>query len=163
MNYLFLRTICLFPGVFCFLLFLPFLYSDDLQITLDIDGLDETLDIESVEWGVVNNNLDVSPAEFDDLGFASILSKSSPELFQRTASGDHFTAANLSFYEDGQGEPFYEIELGTVYVSSASIETSGDGVHQEISLRYDTIQWTYYIFDGKDKSAGWNIQSNTPY
>lgn len=169
MKVSFYNRIYLLSGIFCYFLSLT-LHSGNLQITLEIDGLDETLEVDSVEWGVKNDStyMDPQQPEFDDVSFASILSKSSPDLFQRTASGKHYPIAKLSFYEAGQSNPFYEIELETVFVSSASIETSNEEIHQEISLYYLNIQWTYHSLDNEgeiDQSyqTGWDIPSNAPW
>ncbi|MCH8474022.1 MAG: type VI secretion system tube protein Hcp [Opitutales bacterium] len=142
----------------------------EIEIILEIDELDETLEIESVEWGMKNPStyMNPEPPEFDDVGFASLLSESSPELFLRTASGNHFTQAKLSFYEKGQANPFYEITLDTVTISSAGIETTEEEVRQEISLYYLKIRWTYYTFDSEGEvdevfEEGWDRASQSQW
>ncbi len=157
-------------SLICLLVYLAGSSYGAPSIILEIEGLEEALEVESVSWGVKNESapMDPKPPDFDDVGFASLLTRSSPELFKRTADGMHYPQAELRFYHQGQDKPFYQIELETVFVSSAKLKTSSTAAQQEVSLRYRKIRWTYYTFDADGEvdlvfQAGWDIQSNTEW
>ena len=83
--------------------------------------------------------------QFQDFHFTSNVSKSSSELFLACAEGRHFPTAVFTAKND-KGQPYLEVKLTDVLISSYSTSGSGGDVPTEqVSLNYAKIEYRILI------------------
>ena len=132
---------------------------------LKIDGIDGEsndkfhkgeIEISSFSWGVSNTGTGnvgggggAGKASFQDLHFASSISKASPLLAKNCATGEHIKEATLTVRKGGgeKGFEFMKIKLNDVLVSSyANGGSAGDGLpSDQFSLNFVKIDFLYTV------------------
>ncbi|MEY2441772.1 MAG: type secretion system secreted protein Hcp [bacterium] len=152
---------------------------------LEIDGIKgesadkkhkDTIEIESFSWGVSQTGAHSSgggggagKASFQDLHFTSAVSKASPLLFKRCASGEHIKKATLFVRKaGGNQEDYLTIKLTDVLVSSYQTKPSdaSDAVPtDQISLNFSKIEFDYrpQLSSGQlgaPQHGGWDLKAN---
>jgi len=140
---------------------------------LEIDGIKgesqdskhkDTIEIESFSWGASNSGSHASgggggagKASFQDLRFTANVSKASPTLMLKCATGEHIKKAVLHVRKQGKGQQeFYTITLEDLLVSSyqSGDSTGGNPVPtDQFSLNFAKIKYEYKP-QNKDGSLG---------
>ena len=95
-------------------------------------------------------------AERSDLVLTKYIDKSSPKLALACCEGAHVPEVTLELINTGGGNraPYMVYKLHNVLVSSYSVsgDTSGNTPPTEqITLNYESIEWTYVEFDGANR------------
>lgn len=152
---------------------------------LEIDGIKgesgdskhkETIEIESFSWGAGNSGSHASgggggsgKASFQDLHCTANVSKASPVLMLKCASGEHIEKAVLFVRKQGKDQQdFYMVTLEDLLVSSyqSGDSTGGNPVPtDQFSLNFAKIKFEYKA-QNKDGSLGatttgtWNLKAN---
>jgi type VI secretion system secreted protein Hcp len=140
---------------------------------LEIDGIKgessdqkhkDTIELQSFSWGVSQTTTHSSgggggagKATFQDLHFTSKVSKASPLLFKRAATGEHIKKATLFVRKAGSGGgqgDYMTITLEDVLVSSYETKPSkgSDAVPTDrVSLNFSKIEFDYkpQLSDGR--------------
>jgi len=151
---------------------------------LKLDGIDGEssdskhkgeIEIESFSWGATQTGTmafggggGAGKVQFTGFNFNTAISKASPMLFLRCATGEHIKEAVLTARKAGdRQEDFLKITLSDVLVSS--YQSSGSGSSQlpmeQISLNYSKIEFQYMpqkpdgSLDAAVK-AGWDLKAN---
>ena len=110
-------------------------------------------------------------AEASDLALSKYIDKASPQLALACCDGRHIPEVTLELINTrgGNRTPYMVYKLHNVLVSSYSVsgDTSGDPLPtEEITLNYESIEWTYTEFDAanrpkKDKHVSfWDFVMN---
>jgi type VI secretion system secreted protein Hcp len=112
-----------------------------------------TIEIDSFSWGLSNSGSMASgggggsgKVSFQDLHFTmKRIDKSSPQLRQALAQGQHFPKATLFVRKTGGNpEEFYKVALSDVVVSSYQSSASGGDVPKDnFSLNFTKIEFEY--------------------
>ncbi|MCC5789810.1 MAG: type VI secretion system tube protein Hcp [Opitutales bacterium] len=169
---LFRKSLFRFSLVLSFLVFPFSLLSEEILITFEVDGWDISQEVKSLSWGMKNEATDhlepPEPADFDNVALVSLLDSESPQRFLNTAWGHGGGTAFFRFYESGEDNPFFEIEIDYITFAEAGIEASDEEVLQLLSLRYNRIRWTYYTYDSEGEvdetfQEGWDLIDNSPW
>ncbi|MFC5419297.1 MAG: type VI secretion system tube protein Hcp [Stutzerimonas stutzeri] len=152
---------------------------------LEIDGIKgesqdskhkDTIEIESFSWGVSNSGTHAAghgggagKASFQDLHCTSNVSKASPVLMLKCATGEHIKKAVLFVRKQGkEQQEFYKVTLEDLLVSSyqSGDSTGGNPVPtDQFSLNFAKIKYEYKV-QNKDGSLGatstgtWNLKEN---
>jgi type VI secretion system secreted protein Hcp len=152
---------------------------------LEIDGIKgessdkkhkDTIEIESFSWGVSQTGAHSSgggggagKAVFQDLHFTTPVSKASPLLFKRCATGEHIKKATLFVRKaGGQQQDYLKITLSDVLVSSYKVgpDDGSDAVPtDQVSLNFAKIEYSYSPTLstgalGAPVTAGWDLALN---
>lgn len=95
-------------------------------------------------------------AEASDLSLSKYIDKSSPKLVLACCDGRHIPEVTLELINTrgGNRTPYMVYKLHNVLVSSYSVsgDTSDDPLPtEEITLNYESIEWTYVEFDGANR------------
>ncbi len=95
-------------------------------------------------------------AEASDLALSKYIDKSSPKLALACCEGGHIPEVTLELINTrgGNKTPYMVYKLHNVLVTSYSVsgDTSGDPLPtEEITLNYESIEWTYVEFDGANR------------
>jgi type VI secretion system secreted protein Hcp len=105
------------------------------------------IEIESFSWGVANPPADDKsdlPAVQQELHLTSRVDRQSPKLFEATAKGTRFTAAQLDVVSDGdQQHVFYKVLAGDVLISSYQVggtEAGTTGLMEQYALSFRTLR-----------------------
>ncbi len=153
------------------------------DIFLKLDGiagesLDEKhkgeIEIESFSWGVsqtgtfgTGGGAGTGKAQFQDFHFNSAVSKASPNLFIKCATGAHLKQADLYVRKAGDKPvDYYHIKMTDVLISSYNSSGSNGSVPQDAaSLNFAKIEFSYTTqrADGTagDKiTTGWDLKAN---
>ena len=130
---------------------------------LKIDGIDGEsndkfhkgeIEISSFSWGVTQTGSigsggggGAGKASFQDLHFASSISKASPLLAKNCATGEHIKEATLTVRKGGgdKGFEFMKIKLNDVLVSSYQNGGAGDLPSDQFSLNFVKIDFLYTV------------------
>jgi type VI secretion system secreted protein Hcp len=146
---------------------------------LKLDGIDgestdekfkNHIELESWSFGVAQTGLEfgsrsglggaaaAGKANFQDLTISKLTEKSSPKLFEHSATGKHIPKGVLTCRRPGgKQEVFLTVKLEDVIVTNYQHGGAGTGVPTEqVSLNFGTIEVEYFAQDqkGQVKSAG---------
>ncbi|HEV7804405.1 MAG TPA: type VI secretion system tube protein Hcp [Solirubrobacteraceae bacterium] len=152
---------------------------------LELDGIKgessdkkhkDTIEISSFSWGVSQTGAHSSgggggagKAAFQDLHFSTRVSKASPLLFKRAATGEHIKKATLFVRKaGGSQEEYMTIKLTDVLVSSYEVgpdEAFGSIPTDQVSLDFSKIEYDYrpQLSDGRLGApihGGWDLKTN---
>ena len=158
------------------------------DIFLCIDGLEgETqdprypgcMDVLAWSWGVSNSGsthvgggTGAGTANFQDISVTKYVDKSSPDIMLHTANGKVFPKVEIYLHkpcvECKVSEPYYQLKLENILVSSVSTGGSGgeDRITENVSLNFSKVQWCYT--EERDGVYGdpicreWDILANEP-
>jgi len=137
----------------------------------------DEIEIESFSWGATQTGTfaggggaGAGKVQFQDIHFTTNVSKASPQLFLRCATGEHLKLATITLRkssEGGSGVEFYKLTLSDVLVSSyQSGGSSGSSVPvDQFSLNFTKVEYAYTQQDatgkpGDTSSAGWDLKLN---
>ncbi len=133
------------------------------------------IEIESFSWGATQTGTfggggaGAGKVQFQDFHFVTRVSKASPTLFLKCASGEHIKIATLSARKAGQAQQdFMHIKIEDVLVSSyqSGGSAGSDAVPtDQVSLNFAKIEFSYAVqrADGTldaPVKAGWDIKLN---
>jgi len=135
------------------------------------------IELESFSWGVTQTGTlafggggGAGKAQFQDFHFTSKVSKASPQLFIKCATGEHLKEGTLSLRKGGgdrAGIDFYKITLSDVLVSSYQSGGSGSGdvPADEFSLNFTKIAYSFSTQNadgqiGETINAGFDLKQN---
>jgi type VI secretion system secreted protein Hcp len=148
---------------------------------LDLDGIAgestdaqhlNDIDVKSFSFGVKNDTSAGSGGgggagkpTFSSVTFSKVYDKSSPQLFQLTATGQHVKSAVFSFRRSGpNGDGFLTYKLTDVTV--VDYEQGGDKeppLLERVSLNFAKVEISYTpIAGGAPVTAGWDLKANSP-
>lgn len=114
----------------------------------------DEIEISSFSWGVTQTSTGgggggggQGKASFQDLHFASSISKASPLLAKFCATGEHIKKATLTVRKGGgaNGFEFMKIKLEDVLVSSYQNGGAGDLPSDQFSLNFRMINFSYTV------------------
>jgi type VI secretion system Hcp family effector len=132
-----------------------------MDVFLKVDGVDgETadskhkgeIDVLSYSWGgdAVGGSLSgggggAGKTTLQELHVVSRLSKASPQIMQKVASGQHITQADLAFRRAGKDQQeFLRIDLDDVLIGGYQVTTARDGtLVEEYTLSFAKAQLAY--------------------
>lgn len=104
-------------------------------------------------------------ATFQDISFVKNLDKSSPQLFVKTATGEHIKEVVLTGESSGKGgQKFLGIKMTDVLISSCQQSGSDSGVPTDsFSLNFAKIEFKYYPTNrdgslGEPVTGGWDLR-----
>jgi type VI secretion system secreted protein Hcp len=154
-----------------------FLKLDGIDGEVTAQGYEKWIEVMSFSWGASNVGTSASgggggagKVSFQDLHFTSGMSKASPLLFLKCATGEHIPRGLLSLRKAGGdangGGVFLKIELEDVLVSSfadAGAEQGNDRPAEEVSLNFSKIDMQYILPDGSTTEMGWDVRANSPF
>jgi type VI secretion system secreted protein Hcp len=139
------------------------------DILLEIDGVKgeskakaDMIDIMSYSWSVTNSGsasagggLGSGQSSFGDFQFSTPLSKASPALATKCATGEHIAKVVMHQRKAGGGtdggKEFYTITLEDVLVSSYAqgANDGGGDPHDSFSFNFSKIKTEYKVQDEK--------------
>lgn len=136
----------------------------------------DEIHLESWSWGESNAG-SVSNSggggsgkvSMQDLNFTAYVSKASPVLFLRCATGEHIKEATLVARKAGKDQQeYYKIKLSDIIVSSYNIGGSGGSdlvPVDQVSLNFSKIEIEYKEQKqdgslGAAAKAGWDLKQN---
>jgi len=142
-----------------------------------VDGHKEEIDILSASFGVSNaasthfgGGAGTAKCNVHDLSVTKRVDSSSPDLFLKTCTGEHYDTATLVYLKAGGNDnvqvPYLQYELTEVYVSSISQSGGGDQfAHENVSLSCAKIKKSYWPqkddgSQGDVKEITFNIAEN---
>lgn len=155
-----------------------------VDMFLKIDGIKgesrdskhkDEIEILSYSWGLSQSGTTAfgggggaGKVQFQDFHFTNAVSKASPSLFLKCATGEHIKEATLTVRKaGGEQQDFLIIKLNDALVSSyQSGGSSGDNLPTDsVSINYAKIEYTYKEQKedgslGGDVSAGWDLKAN---
>jgi len=144
-------------------------------------GFEKWIEVMSFSWGESNAGTSASgggggagKVSFQDLHFTTGLSKASPLLFLKCATGEHIATGQLVCRKAGGdasgangGSVFLKYELEDVIISSfqqAGAEQGDDRPAEDVSLNFTKIEFIYTPPDGTSPvEAGWDVRANSPF
>lgn len=109
-------------------------------------------------------------AEFSDLTFTKLIDKSTPKLSYFCAKGEHIAEIVLELsLATGDKSKYMEYKLTNCFVTS--VQTSGNAKstdqrpHDQVSIRFGKVEWTYIELDKGGKKKGeaknnWSVVEN---
>lgn len=136
----------------------------------------DEIEIESYSWGVsqtgtlaFGGGAGAGKVQFQDIHFNTALSKASPNLFIKCATGEHIKEATLTLRKSGEAkQDFMFIKMNDVLVSS--YQTGGSSANEalptdQFSLNFAKIEFSFKAQkpDGGLEDAvtvGWDIKAN---
>ena len=152
---------------------------------LKIDGIDgesrddkhkNEIEIESWSWGATQTGTlaaggggGAGKVQFQDFHFTTLISKASPSLFLRCATGEHIKSATLTARKSGENpQEFMHIKMEDVLISSYQTGgSSGSSIvpTDQVSMNFAKINYEYQPQkpDGSldaGVSAGWDLKLN---
>jgi type VI secretion system secreted protein Hcp len=132
-----------------------------------------TIEIESFSWGCTNSGSHAGgggggagKVSFQDVTFSTHTNKSSPELMQRCATGEHIKKAVLFVRKQGTDQlDYYKVTLTDLLVSSYQSGGSHGIPMDTFSLNFTKILFEYSPQkpDGSLDTAvkaSWNVKEN---
>ena len=140
----------------------------------DRDHLDQ-IEIMSFSWGLsqtgtmaFGGGAGAGKVQFQDFHFTNAISKASPLLFLKCATGEHIKEATLSARKaGGEQQDFLIIKMNDVLISSYQTGGSSGGElpSDQVSMNYAKIEYSYKPQkpDGNLDtaiSAGWDLKTN---
>ena len=155
-----------------------------VDMFLKIDGIKgesrdsrhkDEIEILSYSWGLSQSGTmafggggGAGKVQFQDFHFTNVVSKASPSLFLKCATGEHIKEATLTVRKaGGEQQDFLIIKLNDALVSSyQSGGSSGDNLPTDsVSINYAKIEYTYKEQKedgslGGEVSAGWDLKAN---
>ena len=137
----------------------------------------DEIEIESFSWGVTQSGTlafgggaGAGKAQFQDFHFTTNVSKASPQLFVKCATGEHLKDGTLTLRKaggDGRGVEFYKITLSDVLVSSYQNGGSagGDVPTDQFSLNFTKIAYSFSTQNadgqiGETINGGFDLKQN---
>ena len=154
-----------------------FLKLDGIKGESQDDKHKGEIEIESFSWGVTQTGTlafggggGAGKAQFQDFHFTSKVSKASPQLFIKCATGEHLKEGTLTLRKAGgsrQGIEFYKIRLADVLVSSyqSGGSAGGDVPADQFSLNFTKIEYTFTTQNadgvaGEIVTGGFDLKQN---
>jgi type VI secretion system secreted protein Hcp len=155
-----------------------------VDMFLKIDGIKgesrdsrhkDEIEILSYSWGLSQSGTmafggggGAGKVQFQDFHFTNVVSKASPSLFLKCATGEHIKEATLTVRKaGGEQQDFLIIKLNDALVSSYQSDgSSGDNLPTDsVSINYAKIEYTYKEQKedgslGGEVSAGWDLKAN---
>lgn len=131
------------------------------------------IEILSFSWGASNpavlrtgGGAVAGKVSFQDMHFTNkSVSKASPVLFLKCASGQHIKKAVLHVRKAGTSETYLKITLTDILVSSYQHKDSGNTAapaqSESFSLNFTKIEFSYKEAGGAVTSANWDLNTNT--
>jgi type VI secretion system secreted protein Hcp len=150
-----------------------------VDIFIKIDGIEGEaqddkhkgeIEIQSFSWGLSNAGSFAAAsgggskhASFQDVHFTKYLDKSSPLLFQSSATGDHIKKADVTFRKAGKKEgqlEYFKITVSDLLISSYQLSDSAGGElpTEQFSLNFSKIEFDYKE-QKQDGSLGGSIKA----
>lgn len=149
----------------------PLLPTGNEEISLQLAGKNlttVTLDVDAYQFGfsksvgisAKGNSFDVGKVNFQSLSVTTQLNRFSPDLFKLLTSGGQYETATLVQNRlDGSGkpQPIAAWKMGSVIVSSATVEGDSDSI-----LPTENFQFTFGSITEANKATrqSWNVTSN---
>ena len=135
----------------------------------------DEIEIESFSWGVSQSGSfatggggGAGKAQFQDFHFNTNVSKASPLLFLRCATGEHIKEATLTVRKAGeQKQDFMHLKMNDILISS--YQSSGSAGQElptdQVSINFAKIEFSYQAqrADGSldaPVTAGWDLKLN---
>jgi type VI secretion system secreted protein Hcp len=135
----------------------------------------DEIEIESFSWGVTQTGTfafggggGAGKAQFQDIHFNTNVSKASPTLFLRCATGEHIKEATLTLRKAGEEkQDFMFVKLNDVLVTS--YQTGGSQSQalpvDQFALNFAKIEFTFKEQNpdgslGGGNTAGWDLKAN---
>ena len=152
-----------------------FLKIDGIKGESTDDKHKDEIEIESFSWGATQagtmafgGGAGAGKVQFTGFNFTTGLSKASPMLFLKCATGEHIKSAILSGRKaGGEQQDFLKITLSDVLVSSyqSGGSSSSELPMEQISLNYSKIEFEYKQQkpDGSLDAAvraGWDLKTS---
>lgn len=120
--------------------------------SVDRDHADE-IDVLAWSWGMTNSgSMHVSgggtsgKSSFQDISVTKYVDRTTPNLIQKLATGDHYPSAILTIRKAG-ADPLEYLVITLTDVLVTSISTGGDGtegkVTEKITLNFKTFELVY--------------------
>ena len=154
-----------------------------VDMFLKIDGIDgestddkhrNEIEVESYSWGLSQTGAAVGgggagagKVQFQDFHFTTQVSKASPNLFIKCASGEHIKGAVLTCRKAGENpQEFMHIKMNDVLISSYQNGGGGGTVPtDQVSFNFAKIEFSFtpQSLDGKllpAVNAGWDLKLN---
>lgn len=89
----------------------------------------------------------------------------SPHLMNAVVRGTRLDEVTIDFTRrtpSGSVETYYSVELRNAFITSVSVNVSGDTLEEELTLQYENITWTVHEpRGGEEHSTEWNRAQNT--
>ena len=90
--------------------------------------------------------------------FTKAADRTSPALVTRCGRGERIPRVTLAFVLSSPNATQYRISLDSVLISSLSESgsgsTAGAGIHEQVSLSFQKIEWTYFALDDNGGNTG---------
>jgi type VI secretion system secreted protein Hcp len=152
-----------------------FLKIDGIKGESTDDKHKDEIEIESFSWGATQTGTmafgggaGAGKVQFSGFNFTTKMTKASPMLFLKCATGEHIKEAILSGRKaGGDQQDFLKITLSDVLVSSYQTggSTGSDVPMEQVSLNYAKIEFEYKPQkpDGSLDAAvraGWDLKQN---
>ena len=142
-------------------------------------GHKEWIEILSMRWGVSQPSGTggggslAERADFDDFTFVKVLDKSSPILYSYCARGSEIGEIRIELCQAArEHRRFAVIKLKKAIISRVRLlntvaQLSAPRPLEEVSCRYQKIEWEYTPIDHTGKpggmiQSGWDLAANTP-
>lgn len=156
------------------------------NILLKIDGVEgestvhdheKEIDILSASWGAAQSSsvhfgggAGTAKVNVHDLSVTKRVDSSSPDLFLKTCTGQHYDTATLVYLKSGGNDntqvAYLQYEMSEVYVSSMHQSGGGDQFAQEsVSLSFSKVKISYWPQNddgsqGEVKEVTFNVKTN---
>jgi type VI secretion system secreted protein Hcp len=140
-----------------------------VDIFIKIDGIEgeahddkhkNEIEVQSFSWGLSNTGSHAAGggggskhANLQDVHFTKFIDKSSPKLFESSATGAHIKKADVTFRKAGQKEgqlEYLKITLSDLLVSSYQLS---DGVGHDLPSEQVSLNFAKIEFDYKEQKA----------
>jgi len=130
-----------------------FLKIDDIKGESTTAGHEGEIDIETLQWGLTNQEKKRGGAgkvTIQDLSFVMKFEKASPKLMEAVADGKQFPEAVITFRESRPVAEYLTITLTEVLISSYQTgigQMNPNSQLDEVSLNFDKITFKYQQLD----------------
>jgi type VI secretion system secreted protein Hcp len=157
--------------------FLLEIKGPDLKGESQDDQFKDSIEISSWSWGGTNvsqhgfgSGGGTGKAHIGDLQLQKFVDKTTPTLFAKMMSGEHFQEAILHVRKTAGEKPieYLKITMKKVTVTSQQIGGQGAGnnlIHESFSLGYEEVKTEYTVQNpdgtkGATVQAAWNLAKN---
>ncbi len=150
-----------------------FLKLDGIEGESSDDKHKGEIEIESFSWGVRNTASAVATggagagrAQFSGFDFMDLMTKASPQLFLKCATGSHIKTGVLTCRKAGGTQfEFLKLTLSDVLVSSYQTAGAGDVPQDSVSLNFSKIEVSYSTQNtdgqiGSTITSGFDLRQN---
>jgi type VI secretion system secreted protein Hcp len=137
----------------------------------------DSIEISSWSWGGTNvsqhgfgSGGGTGKATIGDLMLQKFVDKTSPTLFAKLMSGEHFQEAILHIRKTAGETPIEYLKITMKRVTVTSLQMGGQGaannlIHESFSLGYEEVKQEYITQNpdgtkGSTVQAGWNLALN---